>query len=81
MRACITDDCPADGVELPNWFHVCPVCGYTTIDLEEIKRSMAEPGIKIALVDWDDLTAIVNILENETGYFKFAEELKKKYLE
>lgn len=51
MKVCITDDCLIEGLALPSWFHVCPVCGYTTWPLEEIERAMQEPGIKIRFID------------------------------
>lgn len=50
---CITDDCSIEGLALPNWFHVCPVCGYNTWPLEEIERAMREPGIKTRFIDYD----------------------------
>ncbi len=85
MRTCIEDNCPAEGLELPKWMHVCPVCGWTTYDLEEIKRAMEEPGTQIELVDREDLVNLIELLgSNQENWddedFEFIEKMREKYL-
>lgn len=81
---CITDDCLIEGLALPNWFHVCPVCGYNTWDLDGIEKDMREPGIKVELVDMDDLNGMLSLLHtNQNNWddkdWGFVWEMQNKY--
>jgi hypothetical protein len=84
MKVCITDDCLIEGLALPNWFHVCPVCGYTTWNLEEILKSMKETPIPIEFVDKVDLDRMISMLHsNQENWddkdWEFVWEMQNKY--
>lgn len=86
MKVCIEDDCPIEGLALPNWMDVCPVCGYNTWSLEELERAMEEPGIPIELVDSYDLNRMLEMLRsNQENWdeeeWKFIDYLEQKYID
>ena len=84
MRVCATDDCLIEGLALPKWFHVCPVCGYETWDLDEIERAMKETPISIELVETADLNRMLGLLySNQENWdeeeWDFVAEMHEKY--
>lgn len=83
MRVCL-EDCMIDGLALPKWMHVCPVCKSYTYDLDEIERAMNEPTIPIELVDKVDLDRMLSMLiSNQENWdemdWEFVSEMQKKY--
>ena len=86
MRVCLEDNCLIDGIALPKWFHVCPVCKHHTYDLDEIERAMQETPIPIELVDSYDLNRMLEMLRsNQENWdeeeWKFIDYLEQKYID
>jgi len=84
MKVCIEDDCPMEGLALPNWMDVCPVCKNYTYDLEGIERAMNEPGIPIEMVDRKDLNYMLELLRSNQEDWDYQEwdfvvEMHEKY--